>query len=172
MHDDGSYFIWHGMPDLTCAAILVMSKADGHCHHSATAHGQYQACPCDHHDQSNGAVAGLMMNSTVFSSSLNSALSLNVTLANTSSSSNGPQLTNYTLTTAAVDNTTFALSGDCNTPDMRNMICRLPRIAKANQAGPQYEWWSWLMDSLPCLCHNCMVTVLSACMCCCMQCML
>ena len=148
MHDDGSYFIWHGRPELICAAIVVMWMTDGHSHHSATAHGQYQACPCDHHDHSNGAVAGLVMNSTVFSSSLNSALSLNVTLANTSSSSSGPQLTNYTLTTAAVDNTTFALSGDPITLDMRNMICRLPCVAKATQAGPQYEWWSWLMEQL------------------------
>jgi len=53
------------------------------------------------------------MDSTAVSSTLNSALSLNVTAVNSSSSSSsGAQLTNYTLTTAVVDNQTAVLSGD------------------------------------------------------------
>ncbi|DBA80580.1 TPA: hypothetical protein ACH3X1_007841 [Trebouxia sp. C0004] len=57
--------------------------------------------------------SGLLMNSSLVSSSLGSALSLNVTAVNSSTTNgtNGAQLTNYTLTTAAVDDDTAVLSG-------------------------------------------------------------
>ena len=53
------------------------------------------------------------MNSTLVSSSLSSALNLSVAAVDSSSTSStgGAQLTNYTLTTAAVDNNTAVLSG-------------------------------------------------------------
>lgn len=50
------------------------------------------------------------MNSTAASSTLSSGFGLNVTAVDASSSS-GAQLTNYTLTTAVVDNRTTVLSG-------------------------------------------------------------
>ncbi len=77
------------------------------------------------HDQYSGVVAGLVMNSTLVSSTLNSALSLNVTVTNTSRSSrtSGAQLTNYSLTTAVVDDNTVVLSGDPDTFRMKGVTC-------------------------------------------------
>ena len=65
------------------------------------------ALDCDSFD------AGLVMNSTLVSSSLSSALNLSVAAVDSSSTSStgGAQLTNYTLTTTAVDNNTAVLSG-------------------------------------------------------------
>ncbi|KAL0024407.1 hypothetical protein WJX79_011128 [Trebouxia sp. C0005] len=57
--------------------------------------------------------SGLSINSSLVSASLSSALSLNVTAVSNSSTNDtdGAQLTNYTLTTATVDDDTAALSG-------------------------------------------------------------
>ena len=66
------------------------------------------------HDLDCGSFAAdLVMNSTLVSSSLSSALNLTVAAVDSSSTSStgGAQLTNYTLTTAAVDNNTAVLSG-------------------------------------------------------------
>ena len=90
--------------------------------------GPYQRPPAPStavHDHHRDAVAGLVMNSTLVGSTLSSALSLNVTVVNSSSSSttSGAQLTNYSLTTAAVDNTSLVLSGDPSTGCLRGMTC-------------------------------------------------
>ena len=67
------------------------------------------------------------MNSSLVSTSLSSALSLNVTAVNSSSTNDtdGAQLTNYTLTTAAVDDDTAVLSGNslmpCHTRHTQNL---------------------------------------------------
>lgn len=56
--------------------------------------------------------ADLAIDSSVVSTSLSKASGLSVTALNSStSSSGGAQLTDYTLTTAAVDTTSVALSG-------------------------------------------------------------
>jgi len=61
-------------------------------------------------------VADLVINSSLVASSLNSALALSITAVDSSSasSSGGAQLTEYSLTTAAVNNNTLVLSGVLN----------------------------------------------------------
>ncbi len=72
--------------------------------------------------------AGLSLNSSLVSASLSSALSLNVTAVSNSSTSDtdGAQLTNYTLTTAAVDDDTAVLSGNGM---MQNHMCHMQNLA-------------------------------------------
>lgn len=82
--------------------------------------------------------AGLLMNSSLVSTSLSSDLSLNVTAVNSSSTNgtDGAQLTNYTLTTATVDNDTAVLSGTVLMPcRMRHM----QNLAVASVA-PRTSW--------------------------------
>ncbi len=72
--------------------------------------------------------AGLSINSSLVSTSLSSALSLNVTAVSNSSTNDtdGAQLTNYTLTTAAVDDDTAVLSGNglmpCHMCHVQNLV--------------------------------------------------
>ena len=72
--------------------------------------------------------AGLSLNSSLVSTSLSGALSLNVTAVSNSSTSDtdGAQLTNYTLTTAAVDDDTAVLSGNGM---MQNHMCHMQNLA-------------------------------------------
>ncbi len=78
--------------------------------------------------------AGLSINSSLVSTSLSSALSLNVTAVSNSSTNDtdGAQLTNYTLTTAAVDDDTAVLSGN----DL--MPCHMCRMQ--NLVAPKTSW--------------------------------
>lgn len=65
-----------------------------------------------YHAKRNCFATGLAMDPSVVSSSLSSASGVDVTALNASSSnSNGAQLTNYSLTTAPVDNHRSVLSG-------------------------------------------------------------